>query len=515
MWLTQPGTDAAKGPTTAQVQRGSIEDTVSALGNLQPRDFVDVGTQVTGQLKLKVAVGDKVKKGNLVAEIDAALFKWKLEGTRATLVSLRAQRAERQAALRLAEQQFARNQELFGSDAVSEELLQQSAATAEQTAAQVAALSAQIEQAQSQIRGDEANLRYTSIYAPIDGTVVSITARQGQTLVASQQAPIILRVADLGTMTAWVQVSEAEIPKIELGMPVYFNTLGQPRRRWHGTVRQVMPTPETLNNVVLYNVLFDVANPDQALMPQMSAQAFFVLAKADDALLVPTSALTAMDTSKHDKKVAKEVKGEAQANERQFTVRVLKDGLAEEREVSVGVMTRATAQVLAGLTEGETVYLNTPSDSKKDKQKGRELPRLGEAMSETVLRMTPLIDLRGFTKTYDSGGIASTVLHGISLDHPRRRVRRAHGAVRLGQDNPHELIGCLDRPSPEPTCLQAANIAGSTPTSWPNCAAAQLRLHLPALQPDRHRDSSGERGDPGHLCRGRAAPSDSSSAGAC
>jgi len=373
MWLAQPGADAGKGPATVQVQRGSIEDSVSALGNLQPRDFVDVGTQVTGQLKLKVAVGNKVNKGDLVAEIDAALFKSKLEGTRATLASLRAQRAERQAAMRLAEQQYARNQELFGSDAVSEELLQQSAATAEQTAAQVAALSAQIEQAQSQIRGDEANLRYTSIYAPIDGTVVSITARQGQTLVASQQAPVILRIADLGTMTVWVQVSEAEIPKIELGMSVYFNTLGQPNRRWHGKVRQVMPTPETVNNVVLYNVLFDVANPDQALMPQMSAQAFFVMAKADDALLVPMSALIGKDKSKHDKK---DIKGEPKAKERKFMVRVLKDGQVEEREVSVGVTTRTTAQVLAGLTEGETVYVNTPSENKTDKQKARELPRL-------------------------------------------------------------------------------------------------------------------------------------------
>ena len=352
-WLAWIGAaDAGKAVATAPVKRGGVEESVAALGNVQPPQYVDVGTQVTGLLKrLHVAVGDKVRKGQLVAEIDPTLSRSKVEATQATLASLRAQRAERQAALRFAEQQYARNEQLFRSEAVSEELLQQSAAAAQQSAAQVAALSAQIEQVQSQLRGDEANLSYTSIFAPIDGTVVSITAREGQTLVASQQAPIILRVADLRTMTVWVQVSEAEIPKIRPGMPVYFNTLGQPKRRWHGKVRQIMPTPETVNSVVLYNVLFDVANPDQALMPQMSAQAYFVLAKADNALLVPASALVPIARQKDSK-----------ANERRFTTWVLRDGQAEERQVKVGVMTRSTAQVLAGLAEGETVYLSAPGD---------------------------------------------------------------------------------------------------------------------------------------------------------
>lgn len=382
MRLALPGDDDEKDRTTVQVVRGDIEDSVSALGYVQPRDFVDVGTQVTGQLKLLVAVGQKVKKGQLVAEIDPALFQSKLEGTRATLTSLRAQRAEREAAMRLAEQQYARNKQLFASEAVSEELLQQSAAAAQQTTAQVAVLSAQIEQVQSQIRGDEANLRYTSIFAPIDGTVVSILARQGQTLVASQQAPLIMRIADLSAMTVSVQVSEAEISKIKLGMPVYFKTLGQPNRRWQGKVRLIVPTPETVNSVVLYNVLFDVANSDQALMPQMSAQAHFVLGKADNAVLVPHLALMSKNTGKQDKKKAdKEARkgdGEANAAERTFMVHVLKDGQVEEREVSVGVMTRTRAQVLAGLTEGETVYVNTPGDNKKAKQKERSLPRLAK-----------------------------------------------------------------------------------------------------------------------------------------
>ena len=378
-WLALPAADAGKAEPTRLVERGSIEDSVSALGTVQPRNFVDVGTQVTGQLRLKVAVGDKVKKGTLVAEIDPALFKSKLEGTRATLASLHAQRTEREAAKRLAWQQYNRNLDLFGSDAVSEELLQQSAATLKQTAAQVEALSAQIAQVESQIRGDEANLRYTSIFAPIDGTVVSIAARDGQTLVSSQQAPLILRIADLSNMTVSAQVSEAEIPRIRVGMPVYFSTLGMPKRRWEGKVRQIMPTPEAVNNVVLYNVVFDVANPDQALMPQMSAQASFVLASAEDALLVPVSALLAAPKNQAPMDAVQEpksVKGKNNPKQRKFMVRVLKNGKPEEREVSVGIMTRTTAQILAGLTDGETIYLSAPGDKKQDKQKGLDLSRL-------------------------------------------------------------------------------------------------------------------------------------------
>ena len=127
------------------------------------------------------------------------------------------------------------------------------------------------------------------------GTIVTLTAREGQTLVSSQQAPVILRIADLKTMTVQTQVSEADVPKVKTGMPVYFTTLGQPNRRWQGTARQVLPTPEVVNNVVLYNVLFDVENADGALKPQMSAQTYFVLAKADNALAVPVAALKPID----------------------------------------------------------------------------------------------------------------------------------------------------------------------------------------------------------------------------
>ncbi len=381
LFRAQDGTDRF---LTDTVERGSIEETVSAIGNLQPLAYVDVGTQVTGQLKiLHVAIGDTVQEGQLVAEIDPVLLQAKVDESRAQMLSLQAQLAERQAQHKLAAQQHARNKKLFAADAVSEEQLQQSAAAEEESAAQVSALRAQIQQTASQLKGNEANLRYTKIYAPMSGTVVSINARQGQTLVSSQQAPVILRIADLNTMTVWAQVSEADVPKIRVGMPVYFNTLGQTERRWTGKVRQILPTPETVNNVVLYNTLFDVANPDQVLKPQMSAQVYFVLAKADDALLVPSAALQPLRNPKADAAAEKPKKAEEKAGAERgrkaktYLVRVVKDGQVEEREVYVGVMTRLQAQVLSGLTEGETVVVGVAQKEKE--QSARRLPVPGRA----------------------------------------------------------------------------------------------------------------------------------------
>jgi macrolide-specific efflux system membrane fusion protein len=385
-WALAPGEQKADKYVTAPVERGDIESTVSAIGNLQPLQYVDVGTQVTGQLKLlHAAIGDTVKEGQLVAEIDPTVFESRVEATRATIANLEAQLAERRAEQRLAQQRLKRAKQLISSDAVSEEQLQVAAAAADQAAAQVAALAAQVEQSRSQMKADQANLRYTKIYAPMSGTVVSITARQGQTLVSSQQAPVILRIADLDTMTVWAQVSEADVPKIRVAMPVYFNTLGQPERRWQGKVRQLLPTPETVNNVVLYNVLFDVDNPDRALQTQMSAQVYFLLDRVENVLTVPTAALHPLAKGGKEPRGeraggggrAQAAEGQGKAKPKIHMVRVLKDGRIEEREVQVGLATRLKAEVLSGLAEGEQVVVGVAAEKGKDAAQSRTLPRPG------------------------------------------------------------------------------------------------------------------------------------------
>ncbi|ODU62805.1 MAG: hypothetical protein ABT05_06960 [Lautropia sp. SCN 66-9] len=275
------------------VQRGDIEDLVSAIGTLQPRDYVDVGAQVSGQLKkIHIEVGSVVKNGDLLAEIDPTLYAAKVDASRAQLRNQRAQMLDREAQLTLAEINFKRQTNLKAADATTEEALQNAQASLQSARAQIEALKAQIEQTESSLRAEEANLDYARIYAPMSGTVVSITARQGQTLNTNQQAPTLLRIADLSTMTVQTQVSEADVGRLSTGMPVYFTTLGSQGRRWQGELKKIEPTPVVQNNVVLYNALFDVPNVNQSLMTQMTAQVFFIAASAQDTLLVPMSALT-------------------------------------------------------------------------------------------------------------------------------------------------------------------------------------------------------------------------------
>lgn len=339
-WLWARSQNQGGQPVIVTAERGDVELNVTALGNLQPRDYVDVGAQVSGQLtRLHVAIGDEVKAGDLLAEIDASVQQARVDASRAQLRGLQAQLTERQAQLELAEQLFQRQQRLRNENATSEEAYQSSLASLRVTKAQIEALRAQIQQTESSLKGDEATLGYAKIFAPMSGTVVSLSAREGQTLNANQQAPVILRIADLSTMTVWTQVSEADVPKLKAGMEAYFSILGNPGRRWHGKLRQILPTPEVLNNVVLYTALFDVPNPERELMTQMSAQVFFVVAKAQDVVQLPMSALRPL-----------------KPRQGLYEVNVLRpDGKVEPRQVTIGVTNRVTAEIIEGLKAGERV----------------------------------------------------------------------------------------------------------------------------------------------------------------
>lgn len=379
VWLADA--DPAKNILTAVVAKGDLEDTITATGALQPKEYVDVGTQVSGQLKrVLVEVGSIVKARDLLAEIDQSVYLSKADADRAQLRNQAAQLTDKQAQLALAELQLARQRNLMREDATTVEALQ-GAETAERSArAQVAGVEAQMEQTASTLRGDDANLSYTKIYAPIGGTVVSLAARQGQTLNANQQAPIMMRIADLSVMTVNAQVSEADVSKLKIGMDVYFTTLGGSARRHYGKLRQIPPTPTVLNNVVLYDALFDVPNPRQSLMTQMTAQVFFVLASAKDAVQVP---LTALRPNRQPGAQAKPGPGAGREGREgrvvqgadprsQFRggdalVGVLdKNGMVTERQVRVGVMTRVAAEIVGGLSPGETVVIGTKAAPRPD-----------------------------------------------------------------------------------------------------------------------------------------------------
>lgn len=364
---------SAKSVLTAVATRGNLEDTVTATGTLQPKDYVDVGTQVSGQLKkLHVDIGAVVKAKDLLAEIDPSVYQAKVDGDQAQLLNQQAQLADKQAQLALADLQLTRQQNMTREEATSADALQSAEATRKSATAQRDSIKAQIQQTASALRGDQASLGYTKIYAPIAGTVVSQAAKQGQTLNANQQAPIIMRIADLSTMTVEAQVSEADVPKLHIGMDVYFTTLGGNNRRFYGKLRQIPPTPNVVNNVVLYDALFDVANPDKVLMTQMTAQVFFVVSSAKDAVLVPLTALHPVAAGSGGAQSspgvanvggAKRAAGTDErglfANGRALVSVVDAAGKVAEREVKVGVMTRVSAQIISGLEPGEKVVIGT------------------------------------------------------------------------------------------------------------------------------------------------------------
>ena len=381
-WYAWPQVFGKRDPLTAYqfstVQRGDIEDVVTATGTLQPRDYVDVGAQVSGQLrKIHVEVGDTVNAGDLLAEIDPTVYRARVDASRAQLKNLRAQLKDREAQLALAQIQLRRQRALMAEDATTKESLQTAEASAKSAEAQLEAVRAQIEQIESTLRGDEASLQYARILSPMAGTVVSITARQGQTQNTNQQAPVVMRIADLSTMTVQTQVSEADVSRLKLGMVAYFTTLGGSGKRWQGKLEKIEPTPTVTNNVVLYNALFDVLNPDGLLMTQMTAQVFFIVSQARDVLLVPMAAL-----SQGAPRAPQPSPSAAPANAngagrgmgagagpgrsggvvaagtgpRQGTVKVADErGGVQERKVELGVANRVQAQVLSGLAEGERV----------------------------------------------------------------------------------------------------------------------------------------------------------------
>ncbi|OLS63382.1 efflux RND transporter periplasmic adaptor subunit [Pseudomonas putida] len=359
-WKALPGHDPL---STVTVTRGDIESSVTALGTLQPRRYVDVGAQASGQIrKLHVEPGDQVQEGQLLVEIDPSTQQARLDAGRYSIDNLKAQLAEQQAQYTLAEQQFKRQQSLAAGGATREEDVQTAQAQLKVTQARIDMYRAQILQAQASLRSDEAELGYTRIYAPMSGTVVAVDAREGQTLNAQQQTPLILRIARLSPMTVWAQVSEADIGHVKPGMQAYFTTLAGGKRRWVSTVRQILPIPpkpldpsmqssggstsgsSSGGKVVLYTVLLDVDNPDNSLMAEMTAQVFFVAGQASDVLTAPLAALEE-DGDQPDQRLVQVVD---------------RDGHVQQRHVRTGISDRLRVQILDGLAEGDHLLIGAP-----------------------------------------------------------------------------------------------------------------------------------------------------------
>lgn len=361
---------------TAPATVGHLEDTVLASGVLQAFKQVSVGAQVSGQIKrLAVALGDQVKAGQLVAEIDSVTQQNNVRNSEAALATAQAQVKAQEASLIQAERAFRRQKELREADAGSQADLDTAEATYRSTLANIDALKAQVQQAAIAADTAKVNLGYTRIVAPIDGQVVAVVAQEGQTVNSNQSAPTIVKMAKVDTMTIKAQISEADVTRVKAGQKVYFTILGEPDQRYQATLRAVEPAPESIATessaattsssstatAVYYNGLFDTPNPDGKLRISMTAQVYIVRAEARDALLIPSAALG------------------ARAKDGRHTVRVVDaQGQAALRSVRVGLNNNVNVQVLEGLQAGEQVVLGDASSAPS--ASGRQPQRRGPAM---------------------------------------------------------------------------------------------------------------------------------------
>ncbi|PYE35045.1 macrolide-specific efflux system membrane fusion protein [Rhizobium sp. PP-F2F-G38] len=347
-WKTYNAAGVTQAVVTEAVARGDIENSVTASGLLSPIRDVDVGAQVSGQLKsLKVDVGDMVTQGQLIAEIDSASIETQIEIADAELANLDAQMTDKKAQVVLAAANLTRQRSLVAGNSAAQSALDEAVAAVATAEANVAALEAQVRKQQATLKDARISLGYTKIYAPLAGTIVEVVAKEGQTLNANQSAPTIVTVADLDTMTVEAEVSEADIGKLSIGMEAYFTLLGQPGERYAGTLRQIKPTPSTENNVVLYYALFDVPNPDRRLMMNMTAQVFFVQSRATEVLTIPVAALRQREGGKRSEVAV-----------------VSGDGSQEVRTVEPGIRNRVRVEIRSGLSEGDKVVVGSGTDGR-------------------------------------------------------------------------------------------------------------------------------------------------------
>jgi macrolide-specific efflux system membrane fusion protein len=352
-WKLRP--DPVPEVATAPATVSDIEAVVLAVGTLEPARMVNVGAQVSGQIKsLKVQLGDRVTADDLIAEIDSTTQQNEVRDAKAALEAARAQRAMHSAQLKKQTLELERKRSLFEMDAGSRADVERAEADVEYTKAQIASMDAEIEQRITKLDTAVANLGYTQIRAPMDGVIVAVLVKEGQTVNAIQSAPTIVKIAQLDVMTVNAQVSEADVAKIRPGQDAYFTVLGDSGKRYYGTLRSIDPAPASIqtddaniggrstdksNTAVYYNAILEASNPHGDLRISMTAQVSIVLDQAKDAVTIPSVALG------------------PKAPDGRYIVRVLNENRVQPRAVAVGIDNNMHAQVLDGLSPGDLVVI--------------------------------------------------------------------------------------------------------------------------------------------------------------
>ena len=348
---------------TESVTRGNVEKTVVASGSVESVNEVDVGAQVSGKItKLYVKLGQEIKKGEMIADIDSTTQINTLNTKKAALVSYQAQLKAKKTAYDVALSSYNRLSKLYTQKATSLDSVNTAKSTLDNAKAEMEAIEANIKQAEIEVNTAETNVGYTKITAPMDGTVISVPVSEGQTVNANQTTPTIVTIADLSKMKIKPEISEGDITKVKAGQEVSFTILSDSQTVYHSVIDSVDPANTTTSDssstsslssssssttsAIYYyaNVLID--NPDRTLRIGMTTENNIKIANAKDVLLVSNMAIQKRDGKSF--------------------VNVLNDkNQPEPREVETGVQNDFKTEIKSGLNEGEKVIVSQVANGEK------------------------------------------------------------------------------------------------------------------------------------------------------
>lgn len=330
---------------TATVERGEINETVTATGTVESKTQVDVGTQVTGIIdKLYVDFNDHVTKGQLIAEIEKTLLESEVKSANASMESARA-------TYEYAKSNYERDKALHDKQLISDYEYETS-----QKEYYVAKTAYEKSQA-DRVRAAK-NLNYAEIYSPIDGVVISREVEVGQTVVSSMNVANLYVIADLENMQVVGNVDEADIGQVKVGQAVTFTVDAYPDDEFQGTVTQVRLNPTTESNVVTYEVIVDAPNPELKLIPGLTANLTIYVVQEKDILTVPASALRFMPQEYPDAQNLPAVAQGAAPSPDAKRVWVLRDNTLYPTNVTTGVSNGSAVQILEGVSQGDVVAID-------------------------------------------------------------------------------------------------------------------------------------------------------------
>lgn len=359
---------------TKKAKKGSFSKKVDATGEIFATELIDVGAQVSGQIKkLYVKLGDQVKKGDMIASIDSSTQQNSIDNKEAQLAIYKAQLESAKVALNIAKTQFYRENALFAKNATSKQEFESAKNTYSANSAKIKELEAQIKQTNIELSTAKINLGYTKITAPRDGTVVSVQVEEGQTVNANQTTPTIVNIADLSHVKMKMQIAEGDITKIKVGTPVEYSILSEPTKKFQTTVSSIDPGLTTLSDgsygssssskssyssssssssAVYYYAQSIVDNKDGILRIGMTTQNELLIANVEDAIIVPSIGI--------------------KKDENGTFVYVLKDGKPVKTAVKTGIKDNLDTQIISGINDGDEIITSQGSSSEIAKMIAKE-----------------------------------------------------------------------------------------------------------------------------------------------